>query len=120
MFITYFGGHIFVGKVKRHSFGTIKRQWGFDHILSRKGKKRASADVGFILIAYNPKRILNLIGKEGWNMLLKAICSYFSALISRYKSILRTIEPINSGRPILSLTFKPSSKNLILVNNWQK
>ena len=45
-----------------HPFGTIKRQWGFDHIMTKKTKERASADVGFIFIAYNLKRIMNIIG----------------------------------------------------------
>lgn len=40
----------------------MKRQWEFDYILTEKGIKRASADVGFIFIAYNFKRIINIIG----------------------------------------------------------
>ena len=50
--------------IVEHPFGTIKRQWGFDDILSKKGKKRVSADVGFIFIAYNLKRILSQMGKK--------------------------------------------------------
>ncbi|MFT6879909.1 MAG: hypothetical protein ACJARG_000836, partial [Arcticibacterium sp.] len=34
--------------------------WGFDHIMTKKSMKHASADVGFIFLAYNLKRILNL------------------------------------------------------------
>ena len=48
--------------IVEHPFGTMKRQWGFDHIMTKKTKKRASADVGFIFIAYNLKRIINCIG----------------------------------------------------------
>lgn len=48
-----------------HPFGTIKRQWGFDHVMTKKSLARASADVGLIFIAYNLRRILNLIGKHG-------------------------------------------------------
>ncbi len=43
-----------------HPFGTIKRQWGFDHILTKKGIKAASADFGLMAIAYNLKRIFNI------------------------------------------------------------
>jgi transposase len=43
-----------------HNFGTIKRQWGYNYILTKKGKKRASADVGFMFIAYVWRRIMNL------------------------------------------------------------
>ena len=45
-----------------HPFGTMKRQWGFDHIMTKKSMKRASADVGFIFIAYNLTRLINIIG----------------------------------------------------------
>jgi len=48
--------------IVEHPFGTIKRQWEFDHIMTKKTKERASADVGFIFIAYNLKRIMNIIG----------------------------------------------------------
>lgn len=50
--------------IAEHPFGTIKRQWGFDHILSKHGRKRASADVGFIFIAYNLRRIWKIRSVE--------------------------------------------------------
>lgn len=43
-----------------HPYGTIKRQWGFDHILTKKGIPAASADLGLMLLAYNLKRLINL------------------------------------------------------------
>ena len=43
-----------------HPYGTIKRQWGFDHILTKKGIQAASADLGLMLLAYNLKRLFNL------------------------------------------------------------
>ncbi|MGI9526328.1 MAG: IS1182 family transposase [Weeksellaceae bacterium] len=43
-----------------HPFGTIKRQWGFDYIITKKGIERASADFGLIAIAYNLRRLFNL------------------------------------------------------------
>lgn len=45
-----------------HPFGTIKRQWGFGHISTKKGIPAAGADFGLMAIAYNLKRLLNL----GW------------------------------------------------------
>tara|TARA_B110001454_G_C12691389_1_gene422467 strand:- start:98 stop:1621 length:1524 start_codon:yes stop_codon:yes gene_type:complete len=47
-----------------HPFGTMKRAWGFDHIMTKKTMKHASADVGFIFIAYNLTRIINILGIE--------------------------------------------------------
>lgn len=51
--------------IVEHPYGTIKRQWGFNYIMTKKTIKRASADVGLIFTAYNLRRILNIIGKEG-------------------------------------------------------
>eukprot|EP01029_Cantina_marsupialis_P001317 TRINITY_DN1109_c0_g1_i1.p1 TRINITY_DN1109_c0_g1~~TRINITY_DN1109_c0_g1_i1.p1 ORF type:complete len:519 (+),score=0.46 TRINITY_DN1109_c0_g1_i1:109-1665(+) len=48
--------------IVEHPYGTIKRQWGFNHIMTKKGIKRASADVGLIMTAYNLRRIINIIG----------------------------------------------------------
>src|SRR5690606_24596900 len=43
-----------------HPYGTIKRQWGFDHIVTKQGLKAASADLGFMALAYNLRRLFNL------------------------------------------------------------
>jgi hypothetical protein len=50
--------------IVEHPFGTIKRQWGFSYILTKKYIQRANADVGFMMIAYNLKRIINILGKD--------------------------------------------------------
>ena len=42
-----------------HPYGTIKRQWGFDHIMTKRGIKAASADFGLIALAYNLRRLFN-------------------------------------------------------------
>lgn len=47
--------------IVEHPYGTMKRQWGFDHVMTKKNKLRASADVGFIFIAYNLTRIWNIL-----------------------------------------------------------
>jgi len=43
-----------------HPYGTIKRQWGFDHILTKRGIQAASADLGLMVLAYNLKRLFKL------------------------------------------------------------
>ncbi len=60
--------------IVEHPFGTIKRAWGFDHIMTKNSKKRASSDVGFIFIAYNLKRIINIIGID---QLIKHIIQFW-------------------------------------------
>lgn len=71
--------------IVEHPFGTIKRQWGFDYILTKKSSSRASADVGLIFIAYNLKRILNIIGIES---LFKFLKKSFIAIFNAFKSTL--------------------------------
>jgi len=50
--------------IVEHPFGTIKRQWDFSYIMTKKGSGRASADVGFMMTAYNLRRIFNILGAE--------------------------------------------------------
>ncbi|AGC78558.1 IS1182 family transposase [Nonlabens dokdonensis] len=74
-----------------HPYGTIKRQWGFDHIITKKGIQNASADFGLIAIAYNLKRILNIIKEQGKRAFIlnkqtyKAILKLLSAFLSLFK-----------------------------------
>jgi hypothetical protein len=59
--------------IVEHPYGTIKRGWGFDYIITKKGIKRASADAGLMFIAYNLKRLVNIIGKEGFRKYLREL-----------------------------------------------
>lgn len=71
--------------IVEHPFGTIKRQWGFDRIMTKKGIKRASADFGLIALAYNLKRIINIMGIKELTELLKKVG------LSLYKGIFALI-----------------------------
>lgn len=72
--------------IVEHPYGTIKRQWGFDYIITKKSIERASADVGFMLTAYNLRRIMNIIGKKelkAWlSKLISVFIRYFKQLLS--------------------------------------
>lgn len=50
--------------IVEHPFGTIKRSWGFTYIITKKGKDRATADVGLMFLAYNLLRIFNILDFE--------------------------------------------------------
>lgn len=58
--------------IVEHPYGTIKRQWGFSYIMTKKYKKRAEADIGLIFTAYNLRRIMNIIGTDVLKEYLKA------------------------------------------------
>lgn len=78
-----------------HPFGTIKRQWGFDHIITKKGIKRASADFGLIALVYNLKRIMKIVSFkdliQSLKKTLEAILLTVLSLIKRYTPILMKI-----------------------------
>jgi transposase len=59
--------------IVEHPFGTIKRQWGFSYILTKKYMHRASADIGFMMIAYNLRRMINILGKEALREYLQTV-----------------------------------------------
>jgi transposase len=75
--------------IVEHPYGTMKRQWGFDHITTKKTKLRASADVGFIFIAYNLTRIWNII-KQGNSIL----CQTYNTIRGFLTLLLRQLEAI--------------------------
>ena len=58
-----------------HPYGTIKRQWGFNYILTKKLIKRAEADVGLMFTAYNLRRLMNILEKEVLKEYMKTIIS---------------------------------------------
>ena len=55
-----------------HVFGTIKRQWGFDHIL-RKGIKKNEGEFGLLCFIYNFRRVVNILGIDKLKNLLKSL-----------------------------------------------
>ncbi len=52
--------------------------------MTKKTIKRATADVGLIFTAYNLRRILNIIGKEGFR---RFVVSFFAFLLSIWTSL---------------------------------
>jgi transposase len=50
-------------KVVEHTFGTVKRAFGAPYLLLR-GLRKVSGEVGLLLISYNLRRALNILGVE--------------------------------------------------------
>jgi len=67
--------------IVEHPYGTIKRQWGFNHIMTKKYKHRAEADVGLIFIAYNLRRLMNILGTEVLKEHLRLAISLFTNIL---------------------------------------
>jgi hypothetical protein len=72
--------------IVEHPYGTIKRQWGFSYILTKKGIRRASSDVGFMLIAYNLRRIVNILSKDRLKEYLRILLDAFLSHSKQIKS----------------------------------
>jgi transposase len=79
-------------QIIEHVFGTIKRQWGYDHILL-KGLRKNDGEFGLIYLVYNLRRIINILGVEGvqkwvkktlfWIFIVKAlygVCKWIPGL----------------------------------------
>lgn len=58
--------------IVEHPFGTIKRQWGFGHFLTR-GLSSVKTEASLIFLAYNLRRVMNIMGVEGMQMRLGSI-----------------------------------------------
>jgi hypothetical protein len=76
----------------KHNYGTIKRQWNFHYIITKKGKDRASSDVGFMFVAYNLRRIFNLVDQEALKKYLKMLWLCFLAILDYLRAIKKLLQ----------------------------
>jgi hypothetical protein len=76
--------------IVEHPYGIIKRQWGFYYIMTKKSIERASADVGLIFVAYNLRRIINIVGQQKLKELWMAVIFVFRACEAHFKAISRS------------------------------
>lgn len=100
-------------QIVEHPYGTLKRQWGFDHIMTKKTMKRASADVGLMMIAYNFRRLLSILGPKELKEALKALVSLLfpkKAVYRPFSAFLRNLDFWIWNVVLLSM---PSAKRLI-------
>ena len=96
-----------------HPYGTIKRQWGFSYILTKKYKERAEADVGLMFTAYNLRRIISILGIDLLITYLKVLYLNIIAIFAVLKLQTSKFEHPNFSQ-CLNLHFsKAPSKKLI-------
>ena len=71
-------------QLAEHPWGTIKRQRGFDHVLTR-GKTKVLGEVSLVFIGYNLARCANIL--DGLEMFKALIYKYINAynLLFRFK-----------------------------------
>jgi hypothetical protein len=68
-----------------HTYGIIKRQWGYYFISTKKGIKHASADVGLMFTALNLRRLMNIIDKNAFKKFLEELALLFLVKIALIK-----------------------------------
>ncbi len=76
--------------IVEHPYGTIKRQWGYSYIMTKKYIKRATSDVGLIFTVYNLRRIMNIVGHQKLEAYLKALIFVFCSIMACFKAITRS------------------------------
>jgi transposase len=81
--------------IVEHPYGTIKRQWGFSYILTKKGICSAGSDVGFMFIAYNLRRIVNILTIDCIKEYLRILFSMFLDLFIINSSQFRQKRSLN-------------------------
>lgn len=103
--------------IVEHPYGTIKRQWGFSYILTKKGKARASSDVGLMFIAYNLRRLMNILDREMLKKYLRILVLCFVSIFNflrlqklKYNEpkFLPIFLPINLETSLNRLKFEPN------------
>jgi len=91
--------------IVEHPYGIIKRQWGFYYITTKRSMERASADVGLMFVAFNLRRLINIIDKNEFKKFLQGLAFF-------YRDILNIAEAIEAQirAPFLANT-NSTSKN---------
>lgn len=101
--------------IVEHPFGTMKRAWSFDHIMTKKTKERASADVGLIFTAYNLRRLINLIGVFELGSYLRALLSILLAWFFALRPKISRCKPSYFLEIIQQEYFNTQQKGLFLL-----
>ena len=96
--------------IVEHPYGTIKRQWGFDHVMTKRKLECASADIGLIMTVYNLRRLFNILSFRELSNLITGFgskCPIFGhktvwwirsrcQLIFKYPELMFRIKTINN------------------------
>ncbi len=85
----------------------IKRQWGFSYICTKKGLKRASADVGLRFTALNLRRLMNIVDKNVLKQYFKELADLCFVGTASYKPNSALVT-----QPTFSFTYFQAQKRL--------
>ena len=100
--------------IVEHPYGTIKRQWGFSYILTKKGKNRAEAEMGLMFTAYNLRRLFNILGKDAFREYLKSLLRDINCFFVHIKAVFSFFYN-SKNDPIIHCNFKNLALCLFLL-----
>ena len=81
-------------QIIEHTYGTIKRQWGFSYIITKRGMKRATADVGLMFTALNLRRLMNILDTNTLKKFLEELVVMYFVVTVSLKQLLTAITPL--------------------------
>ena len=100
-------------QIVEHPYGTIKRQWGFSYVTTKQTMHRASADIGLMMVAYNLRRIVNIIGLNNLRQYMESVAQLFCLNSTQLKVFL-------SCFVIFKQQLKNETENTLLNLNFIK
>lgn len=103
--------------IVEHPYGTLKRQWGYSYILTKQGKQRASADVGLMFIAYNLRRIINILGQQAFRKYLRMLVLSLLRIFCLLRLEIAEYEARLFFRKKVPIKFLASPKRIIFDEN---
>ena len=106
--------------IVEHPYGTIKRQWGFSYIMTKKGKSRASADVGLMFTAYNLRRIFNILGSDAFVNYLKTTAFNFIGILHQIRLLFVHFKELFFQNQKIVLSLNNPSNLLIFNQNFDQ
>lgn len=98
-----------------HTYGIIKRQWGFYFVSTKKGIKRASADVGLMFTALNLRRLMNIIDKNVFKKFLRELASLLAIQNSLTKTIFLFKKTLCSFTTVSRIKIKSARISLLII-----
>jgi transposase len=81
-------------EINEHIFGTIKRQWGYNHT-NLRGLNKVNGEMALIMTVYNLKRSLNILGMPQILEKLKAWTPNYKGVVyfAQKRPILKPLQP---------------------------
>jgi hypothetical protein len=79
--------------IVEHTYGIIKRQWGYYFVSTKKGMRHASADVGLMFTALNLRRLMNILDNKVFKKFLEELALFLVAEKVAVNSFLASARP---------------------------